>query len=52
MRHARRPKLGQHFLRDPRFSRQIEEAILLEPGELLVEIGPGRGEMTRRLFPL
>ncbi|MGH9375748.1 MAG: 16S rRNA (adenine(1518)-N(6)/adenine(1519)-N(6))-dimethyltransferase RsmA [Terriglobia bacterium] len=52
MRHARRPKLGQHFLRDPRFSRQIEEAILLEPGELLVEIGPGQGEMTRRLFPL
>lgn len=45
----RRPKLGQHFLRDSNFSRRIEEAILLDPDELLVEIGPGRGEMTRRL---
>lgn len=49
MRHDRQPKLGQHFLRDSGFSRQIDEAILLEPGELLVEIGPGHGEMTRRL---
>ena len=46
---VRRPKLGQHFLRDPHFIRRIEESIFLEPGELLVEIGPGRGAMTRRL---
>ncbi|MGH9354620.1 MAG: 16S rRNA (adenine(1518)-N(6)/adenine(1519)-N(6))-dimethyltransferase RsmA [Terriglobia bacterium] len=46
---VRRPKLGQHFLRDPLFIRRIEESIFLEPGELLVEIGPGRGAMTRRL---
>ncbi len=46
---TRRPKLGQHFLREARFSRRIDEAVLLDPDELLVEIGPGRGEMTRRL---
>jgi len=49
MPRAHHPKLGQHFLRDPQFIARIEEAVLLEPSELLVEIGPGRGEMTRRL---
>lgn len=49
MSSVRRPKLGQHFLRDPRFSRRLEEAVQVEPGELILEIGPGRGGMTRRL---
>lgn len=46
---TRRPKLGQHFLREARFIRLIDEAVLLDADGLLVEIGPGGGEMTRRL---
>ncbi|HMD96514.1 MAG TPA: 16S rRNA (adenine(1518)-N(6)/adenine(1519)-N(6))-dimethyltransferase RsmA [Terriglobia bacterium] len=46
MASRRRPKLGQHFLADPRFRRRIVDALPLSQGELVVEIGPGRGAMT------
>jgi 16S rRNA (adenine1518-N6/adenine1519-N6)-dimethyltransferase len=42
----RRPKLGQHFLHDQRFRTRILEALPLEAGEVVFEIGPGRGAMT------
>ncbi len=45
----RRPKLGQHFLRDPRYVRKIVDALSVQPEDLLIEIGPGRGEITRIL---
>ncbi len=39
------PKLGQHFLHDPGVAHRIVEA--LEPdGETVLEIGPGKGELT------
>jgi 16S rRNA (adenine1518-N6/adenine1519-N6)-dimethyltransferase len=41
-----RPKLGQHFLHDQGYRSKILEALPLEAGELVIEIGPGRGAMT------
>ena len=45
-KHGRRPKLGQHFLADPRYRRRIAEAISVGADDLVIEIGPGRGAMT------
>jgi 16S rRNA (adenine1518-N6/adenine1519-N6)-dimethyltransferase len=42
----RRPKLGQHFLSDPRYCSRIADALELRPDDLVIEIGPGRGAMT------
>ncbi len=41
-----RKRFGQHFLHDPGIIRRIIDAIAPEPGERLVEIGPGRGALT------
>jgi 16S rRNA (adenine1518-N6/adenine1519-N6)-dimethyltransferase len=45
----RRPKLGQHFLRSEDYCHRIADAAPLNADDLLVEIGPGRGDMTRLL---
>jgi 16S rRNA (adenine1518-N6/adenine1519-N6)-dimethyltransferase len=45
----RRPKLGQHFLTDPGYQHRILQALSLKPSDLVIEIGPGRGAMTRLL---
>jgi 16S rRNA (adenine1518-N6/adenine1519-N6)-dimethyltransferase len=47
---SRRPRWGQNFLADPRFSRRIVDALGLAPGETVVEIGPGRGALTGLLL--
>ena len=44
-----RKRFGQHFLHDRAVVRRIVDAIAPRPGELIVEIGPGRGALT---FPL
>lgn len=44
-----RPRLGQHFLRDARTVKRIIEAADLEPGQRILEIGPGPGVMTEPL---
>ncbi len=49
MRSARRPQLGQHFLRDPHLRQRIVESLNLLPDDYVVEIGPGHGEMTELL---
>ncbi len=43
-----RPKqsLGQNFLTDPNIGRKIVRAIAPAAGEVVVEIGPGRGAIT------
>jgi 16S rRNA (adenine1518-N6/adenine1519-N6)-dimethyltransferase len=41
-----RKRFGQHFLHDRGVVRRIIEAIDPNPGERLVEIGPGRGALT------
>jgi 16S rRNA (adenine1518-N6/adenine1519-N6)-dimethyltransferase len=45
-----RKRFGQHFLHDPAIIERIAAAIAPAAAEALVEIGPGRGALTRRLL--
>ena len=45
-----RKRFGQHFLHDPGVIARIAAAIDPQPGERVVEIGPGRGALTRPLL--
>lgn len=45
----RRPPLGQHFLRDSAARARIVEALGQISQAAVVEIGPGKGALTRRL---
>ena len=45
-----RKRFGQHFLHDPAIVERILRAIAPRPGESIVEIGPGRGVLTRPLL--
>ena len=47
-----RPKrsLGQNFLNDPNIARKIVAALSIKPGDIVVEIGPGRGALTEFLL--
>ncbi len=49
MNHRPRKRFGQHFLTDPEIIRQIVSAVAPRPGEVIVEIGPGRGALTAPL---
>lgn len=42
-------RLGQHFLSDPSILRRIAAAAVERPDELVLEIGPGQGTLTRAL---
>lgn len=48
--HRARKRFGQHFLRDHRVIDNILAAIDPQPGERLVEIGPGLGAITLPLL--
>lgn len=50
MTHRPRKRFGQHFLHDPGVIRKIVDAIRPLPGQVLVEIGPGTGAITRPLL--
>lgn len=39
-------KLGQHFLKNPEIARRIAGVLRPKKGEVLLEIGPGHGELT------
>jgi len=41
--------LGQNFLVDPNFQRKIVEALEAGPEDEVLEVGPGRGALTRHL---
>jgi 16S rRNA (adenine1518-N6/adenine1519-N6)-dimethyltransferase len=45
-----RKSLGQHFLSDVGLLRRIVDALAPEPGETVLEIGPGEGGLTRELL--
>jgi 16S rRNA (adenine1518-N6/adenine1519-N6)-dimethyltransferase len=47
--HRPRKRFGQHFLHEAGIVRRIVEAIAPAKGELIVEIGPGEGVLTRPL---
>jgi 16S rRNA (adenine1518-N6/adenine1519-N6)-dimethyltransferase len=46
---APRKRLGQHFLVDENILRVIERLARLDPADVVLEIGPGRGVLTRFL---
>jgi len=43
-------RLGQHFLSDPTILGRIAEALDPQPGESVIEIGPGHGALTKELL--
>lgn len=43
------PPLSQHFLHDARIAARIADALEAPPGARVLEIGPGRGALTRHL---
>ncbi len=43
-------RFGQNYLTDKNILRKIAEEISPEPGDNLIEIGPGRGALTKYLF--
>jgi 16S rRNA (adenine1518-N6/adenine1519-N6)-dimethyltransferase len=43
-------RLGQHFLSDPKILARIADALDCSPGETIIEVGPGRGTLTRELL--
>ena len=47
----KRPKLGQHFLQDPEVLDRIAGSAVAS-GDTAVEIGPGRGALTKCLLRL
>ena len=49
-RHAAKKQLGQHFLHDAGIIERIVRAVDPQPGERLVEIGPGQGALTLPLL--
>ena len=49
--HGLRPqrRLGQHFLADPNLVERIVIEAAVEPGDRVLEVGPGTGTLTRAL---
>jgi 16S rRNA (adenine1518-N6/adenine1519-N6)-dimethyltransferase len=47
--HRAKKSLGQNFLVDAALQRRIVDAVDPAPGDTVVEIGPGRGALTRHL---
>ena len=45
-------KWGQHFLKHERYVHRMIKTAGIEPGESLLEIGPGMGMLTRHLLEL
>ena len=45
-----RKRFGQHFLKDPAVIERLSGAIAPQPGQRIVEIGPGRGALTISLL--
>lgn len=43
-------RLGQHFLSSPAILKRIAGAVCPEPCPLVIEIGPGKGSLTRYLL--
>ncbi|NWG39088.1 MAG: 16S rRNA (adenine(1518)-N(6)/adenine(1519)-N(6))-dimethyltransferase RsmA [Hydrogenophilaceae bacterium] len=50
MKHIPRKRFGQHFLTDERVIHAIVNAIDPRPDDVLVEIGPGLGALTKPLL--
>ncbi len=44
--------LGQNFLRDENILRKVVEGLNLRDGDIVIEIGPGQGALTKHLIDL
>lgn len=51
MKHIARKRFGQNFLKDQAVLDEIIRAIAPQANDLMVEIGPGLGAMTKLLLP-
>ncbi|HJU51441.1 MAG TPA: 16S rRNA (adenine(1518)-N(6)/adenine(1519)-N(6))-dimethyltransferase RsmA [Acidimicrobiia bacterium] len=51
-RHGLKPKtsLGQHFLVDPNVIDRVVRTAMVQPGDRVLEVGPGTGTLTRALW--
>ena len=49
--HLPKKHLGQNFLNDQRIQQKIVDASMLNANDVVVEIGPGQGAITRRIAP-
>lgn len=49
-KHVARKRFGQHFLHDPYVIERILRSLRAAPDDLLVEIGPGLGALTKPLL--
>jgi 16S rRNA (adenine1518-N6/adenine1519-N6)-dimethyltransferase len=47
--HRAKKSLGQNFLIDPHHQRRIVDALEPQPGDTVLEIGPGQGALTHQL---
>lgn len=45
-----RRRLGQHFLHDRNLLERLVDAAAIEPGDLVLEVGPGTGTLTEALL--
>lgn len=52
MQYTLKKSLGQHFLKDEQYCRQIVAALQEHPFTQLVEVGPGGGALTKYLLDL
>jgi len=50
MMKRRTPKLGQHFLTGLWAAKKLAESVDVREGETILEIGPGKGALTRELL--
>lgn len=50
MRRVRGARLGQHFLIQPMYARRLAEAVGISEGDTVLEIGPGKGALTKELL--
>ena len=48
--HRARKRFGQNFLHDPTFVARIVDAVNPQPGQVIVEIGPGQAALTGALI--
>src|SRR4029079_2623287 len=48
--HVARKRFGQNFLADPHYTARIVDAVAPQPGENVVEIGPGLAAITGGLI--
>ena len=43
-------RLGQHFLANDYYAKVLAETIAIRPGESIIEVGPGKGALTKHLL--